>query len=419
MKVLKNKLIVVALCAVGLVVFILSLESYQKTAELEQKIEYQTELRNLIDNSFGPGKIDFPEKLIVEDKPYNINYATNPDLTSHIRKLLKRYRPDYTAVVVIDNNNGNILTAIGHQRHNNQANDVLPFTSTHPSASLFKIVTSASLLDDGEITEDSRFKYRGKGTTLYKYQLKNKETKWTRSQDLKSAFAYSNNVVFGKAAINNLTSDSLYLMAEKFGFNEDLMVDVNLSKSRFLHAHSDYHLAELASGFNKDTLISPIHGAVLASIVANEGELIYPRLVLNIASDGEKSEIVWSNDIKKREVFSKDSAQYIEELMEFTAKRGTARRLERGLPYKLRRDLSVGAKTGSITGGIPEGKRDWVTAFAKPNYKGSSDKGISICVMIVNQKKWYIKSTYLTEKIIEYYYKTVSPLNEIASLSSN
>lgn len=419
MKVLKNKLLVIALGVVALVAFVFSLESYQKTAELEERVEFQTELRNVIDDAFKPGVVHFPEKLNVEGNSYSINYSVNQDLTDHIRKLLKRYRPDYTAVVVIDNNNGNILSAIGHQRQNNQANDVLAFTSTHPSASLFKIVTSASLLDNGSITEDSRFKYRGKGTTLYKYQLKNKESRWTRTQDLKSAFAHSNNVVFGKAAINNISSEDLFQMAERFGFNEDLMVDVNLSKSRFLHAHSDYHLAELASGFNKDTLISPIHGAVLASVVANEGTLIYPRLVLDISSTDEKNEVVWNNTIRKKEVFTQESAQYIEELMEYTVKRGTARRLERGLPYKLRRDLAVGAKTGSITGGIPEGKRDWVSVFAKPNYKGAKDKGISICVMIVNQKKWYIKSTLLAEKIIEYYYKTVSPLNEIASLTSN
>ena len=73
------------------------------------------------------------------------------------------------------------------------------------------------------------------------------------------------------------------------------------------------------------------------------------------------------------------------------------------LRRKWREKLSLGAKTGSITGGVPYGKRDWVVVYAKPNDENLPS--ISVAVMIVNVKKWYIKSTVLAKKIIEYYYK--------------
>ena len=93
-------------------------------------------------------------------------------------------------------------------------------------------------------------------------------------------------------------------------------------------------------------------------------------------------------------------------MMEHTVKRGTARGAFRARKTRKIRDIEIGGKTGSITGGLPYGKRDWFVSYAKP--KGEeSDKGISICVMIVNVKKWYIKSHYLAKNIIQYYYNSL------------
>ena len=64
------------------------------------------------------------------------------------------------------------------------------------------------------------------------------------------------------------------------------------------------------------------------------------------------------------------------------------------------KNIEVAGKTGSITGGVPYGKRDWFVSFAKR--KGQEeDSGISVCIMIVNVKKWYVKSTFLAKKIID------------------
>ena len=87
--------------------------------------------------------------------------------------------------------------------------------------------------------------------------------------------------------------------------------------------------------------------------------------------------------------------------MGLTVSRGTARGAFRRW---LRRNsnFTLGGKTGSITGGLPYGKRDWFVSYASPTEK--LEDGISICVMIVNVEKWYIKSTVFTREIIDYYY---------------
>ncbi|WP_290733541.1 penicillin-binding transpeptidase domain-containing protein [Halobacteriovorax sp. JY17] len=385
----------------------------KKEERREEIITTRSLVKENLNEAFKFSKKTFPKKVDLKEEQVDIKYSFNEDLTAYIKKILKRYRSDYSSVIVIDNETGYILSAVGYERKDNQFNITLPFSSTHPSASLFKIVTTADLLEKSEVTKDSVFKFRGRGTTLYKYQLKDKKSRWQRRQSFERAFAYSNNVIFGKAAIKNTTGERLFDMAADFGFNEKLMEEISLSKSVFEMPDTDYELAEKASGFNKKTMISPIHAAVMASVVANDGVLNYPRVVTEI-SDNVTKKVIWSPQQRTKRVLEVPTARELQELMEVTVKRGTARGSFRRVNRKLLNGLEIGGKTGSITGGIPFGKRDWFTSFAVPVNKNHG-KGISIAVMNINLEKWYVKSSYLARKVIEYYYKEVNPLNDNVS----
>lgn len=390
-------------------------KTMKKEERREQIITTRTLIKENLNKAFSFSKKTFPTKVDLKEEQVNIKYSFNSDLTDYIKRILKRYRSDYSSVIVIDNETGYILSAVGYERQGNQFNITLPFSSTHPSASLFKIVTTADLLEKSDVTKDSVFKFRGRGTTLYKYQLKDKKSRWQRRQSFERAFAYSNNVIFGKAAIQNSTGERLFDMAADFGFNEKLMEEISLSKSVFEMPDTDYELAEKASGFNKKTMISPIHAAVMASVIANDGVLNYPRVVTEI-NDNITQKVIWSPQHRTKRVLEVPTSRELQELMEATVKRGTARGSFRRLNRKLREGLEIGGKTGSITGGVPFGKRDWFTSYAIPTNKNQG-KGISIAVMNINLKKWYVKSSYLARKVIEFYYKEVSPLNDNVSTS--
>jgi peptidoglycan glycosyltransferase len=60
-------------------------------------------------------------------------------------------------------------------------------------------------------------------------------------------------------------------MAMKFGFYKELIDEVDMSSSVLFPVEDKYDLAELASGFNRKTMISPFHGAVIASVIGNKG----------------------------------------------------------------------------------------------------------------------------------------------------
>jgi cell division protein FtsI/penicillin-binding protein 2 len=373
-------------------------------------ISKRTLIKDNLNQVFEFQKKTFPTTIDIHENKVSLKYSMNKKLTGYIQKILKRYRSDYSTVIVIDNETGYILSAVGYERKNNNFNISMPFSSTHPSASLFKIVTTADLLEKSSLTKDTVFKFRGRGTTLYKYQLKDKKSRWQRHQSFARAFAYSNNVIFGKAAIKESSAERIFDMASDFGFNEKLMEEISLSKSKFDFPATDYSLAEKASGFNKETMISPIHAATLSSVIANDGVLKYPRFITEII-DEKTSKNIWSPQLKTKRVLEVGTARQMQDLMGLTVKIGTARGSFRRLNRTLKKNLIIGGKTGSITGGLPYGKRDWFTSYAMPK-NSSLGKGISIAVMNINVKKWYVKSAYLAKNIIEYYYKRVYPLRE-------
>lgn len=382
---------------------------YYETFQEEIREKKVALVKNEINNQVVT-KNSFPDHIKILDENFSIEYTFQKKLTSYIETLIKQYRPDYSAIIVLDNETGKILSAVGYERKTDSLNQEIVFQATHPSASLFKIITSAKLLEDPNIEEKTLFSYRGRSTTLYKSQLKDKTTKWDRMATLKKAFASSNNSVFAKAAINNLSPEQILDMANQFGFNADLMEEISLPRSKFNLPQDQFHMAELASGFNTETVISPIHGALLSLVVANDGVLINPKIVSKVV-DLKEGKDLWTNPMLRKRVLKAEVTAELQDMMEDTIEEGTARKSFRRVGDFFKKYLRIGGKTGTITGGVPFGKRDWFTAYAGPKDK-SQGKGISICVMNVNVSKWYVRSAFLARQIINYYFKSVDPLVE-------
>ncbi|MBK23743.1 MAG: hypothetical protein CME70_07025 [Halobacteriovorax sp.] len=337
------------------------------------------------------------------NKKIKTEFYFNEELESYIKKQMKLYASKAIAIVVLDNDTGKVISLLSYERESKKFGRSMALLASHPSASLSKIVTAADLIENAGYNPWTDIVTRGKGTTLYKYQLK-KEHRWNRKISLEKAFAFSNNAAFGKAAIHNSTASSLYEMALSFGFNKRLSTVLKLPKSIFQMPKDQYNLAELASGFNTETMISPLHAAIFASIVANEGNLKRPKLIKSLLVNDENlldEEISFEDE----KVLSSDAADQLARLMTKTVEFGTARKSFRRMRRNLKSRLEIGGKTGSITGGFPEGKRDWFSAYARP--KNGNNKGISVSVMSIQGPMWRAKSSYLAKNIIEYYYRQI------------
>jgi len=412
---MKNKILITTVCIVSIFTFF-KVEKHLEAEAREEIVHIKNYVRGSVSQLITHESI-FPKSLVYDDKKIKIEYTIKRSFQKRLEKILKRYPSDYTAVVILDKSTGSVMAVAGVDRNTRKINYALPFTSTHPSASLFKIVTTADLIENTDVDLSTKFSYRGRGTTLYKYQLKNKISRWTRWLSFKKAFAFSNNVVFGKAAITKSNGQSIFKTAFKFGFNKDLMTDFNLGPSQFIMPQSQYQLAEMASGFNKKTVISPVHAATIVSVVANKGLFRNPKILKKVEMAGKEL----SYEHWEKIILGPKTSREMAKMMEFTTLRGTARALTRGRDgRKINAHFILGAKTGSITGGIPYGKRDWLAFYAKPNKESSyyepGKNGISVAIMNVNGKKWYYKSSFLAKQIIKAYMKELkdqrSPLTQ-------
>lgn len=391
---------------VGMYIYNTVQEVKANKAEL-RRVATKELIKREINQAFHMPALEWPQDLKIDGNLYQVHYTFNEELTDYIKRLLLHFRSDYSTVVVIDNETGAILAAVGHERESNEFNKNLAFSSTHPAASLAKIVASADLIERGLVDRNTTFRHRGRGTTLFRSQLENSNS--GRAISFGRAFAFSNNVVFGQAAIQKSNEKHLFNMAREFGFNQTLMQDIDLSQSKIGVADSSFNLAELASGFNRETMVSPIHAAVMSSVIANDGEMLRPFVVDRVID--QEGEVFWQLETEKRRILGVDSTEELDSLMRMTVTTGTGRRDFNVMRHGLKPKLRIGGKTGSITGGIPFGRRDWFTAYAVPK-DSRFGKGISVAVMNINLEKWYVRSTHLTKRVIEYYFHNIHPLNE-------
>lgn len=94
------------------------------------------------------------------------------------------------------------------------------------------------------------------------------------------------------------------------------------------------------------------------------------------------------------------TAMEVRSLMRETVLTGTSKRSFKGFFKKNFSMLSVGGKTGSLTGYDPRGKYDWFVGYA-----GWGSRRFAVAALTIHEKYWRVKSSYLARRAIESYFK--------------
>jgi cell division protein FtsI/penicillin-binding protein 2 len=266
-------------------------------------------------------------------------------------------------IVVMDSRDGRVLAMAGHDRKNPGGNPCVE--SRFPAASVFKIITAAAAVETCDLEPDSVLNYSGGKYTLYKSQLKAKTPKNANRTTFKESFAESNNPVFGRLGALRLGRDVIASYAEAFGFNHEIDFELATRPSRIELPEEPYGIAEIASGFNRTTLISPLHGALMAAAIANEGRLIAPTVVAEITTADGRS-LYQGRSAVDRQAIDPETSQVLAELMQATVRSGTAsREFRKHADRTLFSKIEIGGKTGSISDGTPDTRFDWFVGFAR------------------------------------------------------
>lgn len=334
-------------------------------------------------------------------QPYQVSYTLDADLQAEADRMLNAYKPDYGSVVVMNAETGQVLAIASYNRREAEATS-LAYRNTFPAASIFKIITATAALDKYHLDPETVILFNGANHTLYKKNvMSDKVTRWTREMSLREAFAKSVNTVFGRIALEKLQPHDLKEYANKFGFNQeihsDLPIDVGFTE---IPQDKSFELTEIASGYNRITTLSPLHGAMIGAAVAAEGKMPIPYIVQNLKDKNGKT-VFESQPMKAAISMAPESALKLKELMEATITEGTSRKSFKPLvKNKKFRELSVGGKTGSLTGLNPRGKTDWFVGFAI----GEQTK-LAIAAVTVNVDYWTVKSSHLAQALFQRHYK--------------
>jgi peptidoglycan glycosyltransferase len=332
---------------------------------------------------------------------YTVKTTIDTKLQKYIAGLLKRSKTLQSAVVVLNPYDGRIFAMVGHEEDGK--GDNLSLKADFPAASLFKIVVAAAALEKAGFTLDKTLFFKGGKHTLYKYQLEPSKGRYSRKTTFRKAFASSNNSVFGKLGIYNLGQNVLTEYADKFLFNKPITFDLPLAVSTIEIPKDDFGLAEISSGFNKRTLISPLHASLLSAVAANNGEMPTPWLVETIRD--ETGKLLYSVDHGTiMTPVSRKTAADLRILMQDAVRYGTVRKAFRSLRRKKGfKKFELGAKTGTINDKMDRFRYDWLTAYA---LDPDGINGICIGVLGVHGKILGVRSTELARAIINYYFSS-------------
>jgi cell division protein FtsI/penicillin-binding protein 2 len=357
------------------------------------------DVRQLLDEKAFNNLTEKSFTLPVDGQVLQVETTLDRDLQNYLLEKIDRTNSRHVGIVVMEAATGRLLAMAGFDKTDPAANPCL--LSHFPAASIFKLVTAASAVDQCGYTADSPMQFNGYKHTLYKRQLTDATNRYTTTVSLRDAFAESVNPVFGKLGGLLLRKPLLDKSADAFGFNEPLDFELSLPPSHFQVSDEPYNWAEAASGFNQETTISPLHGAVMASAVLNGGRMLTPSIVDRIVD--ERGEILYRWQAgRQQQAMSARAATELSQMMEATITSGTGRKAFRR--YRQDRVLSrlqIGGKTGSIDNATHDVRYDWFVGFARER---QGHGAMVVAVMVGHEKYIGIRATEYARMAMTYYF---------------
>jgi peptidoglycan glycosyltransferase len=331
-------------------------------------------------------------------KGRRVEYTLIPEIQSRAQEILEKAEVPFGALVAMEPHTGRVL---GYAQHAALRPDIehLPTLANPPAASVFKVVTAAALLEEAQVSPNLETCYHGGSRGVVLKHLEDNEKADTACRTLSVALGQSTNVIFAKLADRKLSPAILERYATAFGWNQKLPFVFPIQTSTAKFSDDRLTFARTAAGFY-NTQLSPMHGAMLASAVANKGLMVAPKLVERYL-DGEDVLVEREVTLLRRAVRER-TARQLAEMMVNTTENGTAG------PYfrKRARSLSgikVAGKTGTLSAKTEDGTRhrfSWWVGFAP-----ADNPQIAVAALVVNVGNWRIKSSYLAREVLETFFE--------------
>jgi cell division protein FtsI/penicillin-binding protein 2 len=209
---------------------------------------------------------------------------------------------------------------------------------------------------------------------------------------LERALATSNNQCYAQLAVNDLGQTRRLETFRRFGLLQ--APGPGHSQGEADTPDGDrYALGKLGCGL-AGLRITGLHAAELAATLA-DGKRVAPRWIARV-SDASGRELTLPPRAATEVVVPASTAAQLRDMMIETTLSGTARRAFRGsFGRPLLREMSVAAKTGSLSGTAPPGRYEWFIALAPANHPK-----IALSVLVVQQKRWHTTASKIGAQLL-------------------
>ncbi len=351
----------------------------------------------------------------VDGRILQVETSLHIPLQQYLMERLDKATSRDIGIVVMDPGTGRIHALAGFDKTGRNGNPC--FDSRFPAASIFKIVTAVAGIEQCGFRTGSNFTFNGGKYTLYKSQLTDRTNRYTNRISLQNSFAQSVNPVFGKIGANYLGKENLEEYAEGFGFNRTIDFEAPLASSHLNVTDKSYQWAEIACGFNRDTVMSPLHGALLSAAIVNEGGLVEPTMVDRI-TDASGNVLYRSEPKIIGYAATPKASQAVNHMMLATVRSGTSRKEFRGARRdKILSRLDIGGKTGSIgSRKIAHVRYDWFVGFAKEKH---GKEKLVVSVVVAHEKYIGKRAAYYARTAIKQYFQYYFDQNKVEMHTHN
>ena len=322
--------------------------------------------------------------------------SLDKEIQESAENSLNEHPVPYGGAVAIESNTGRILAIVSASTARPKV-DHYATKALAPSASVFKLITAAALLEKGSVDPQARVCYSGGASMLTESDVRGNPQTDNTCATLEQAIGHSINAVMARLAYQNLGKEDLERIALKFAFNRELPTEFITDVSTAEFVDDDIERAKSAAGFWHVNL-SPMHGALIAAAIENHGIMMTPTIIDEI-TDASGNVVYTAHPRPWLVVMSAENADTLARLGENTTREGTARRVFSGRKG-WRNGVRVGGKTGTLSHKRPLYVFNWFVGW------GDDPKGnLAVGALVVNTEKWWIKGTHVAARMMGTYFK--------------
>ena len=281
-------------------------------------VNIQTVIEKYISEAVEDKKCEFASAIAMEPSTGNIlSMATYPNfnLNTPFEPNTKALKKSWDSLTTSEKS-----TALNKMWRNKNISDL------YEPGSTFKTIVSSIALEENIAETDTKKDFYCKGyEDIYGTKIRCWSTKSHGSETLTQALANSCNPAFMQLG-KRIGVDILYKYFDAFGLFNTTGISLPGESNSIFFAQDKVGPVELATmSFGQRFEITPLQLITAVSALANDGNLMKPRIVSQVVNNTTK-ETTNTTPTKVRQVVSKETANAVVEMMESVVTDGTGKK---------------------------------------------------------------------------------------------